>query len=52
MRCNVSIFTKRKQWLGNVDETQEPKPICKPIEQLRSLETGIEKNSSLSAMEQ
>ena len=25
VRSNVSIFTKRKQWLGNVEEVQEPR---------------------------
>ena len=48
VRSNVSIFTKRKQWLGNVEEMQELEQTYKQGEQSRALKVDMEKPSNLT----
>ena len=49
---NVRRFTKRKQWLGNVEETKEPEPLHRPEEQSRPSEASTEKAANLTITEQ
>ena len=52
VRSNVSRITKRKQWLGNVEETKEPEPLHRPEEQSRPSEASTEKAANLTITEQ
>ena len=47
VRSNVSRITKRKHWLGNVEETKEPEPLHRPEEQSRPSEASTEKAANL-----
>ena len=51
VRNKIAQFRKRKEWLGNTEETKEPESLHKPEEQPWPSETSADRPANLTVME-